>query len=602
MKSYQSLGQLFLTRTQIHPGKNAIGKVEGDIIRFHSYKEYAFLVDQIAAGLNELGLKAGDKVSIISQTRVEWHLCDMGILNAQGTVVPIYPNYIQSEVDWVLEHSESKFMICENEAQINKLKSSQKFQKLERIILIESEEVDLSQFSNLNIIKLSELMSIGRRKMDQRPKLIQMMIDEIEPSTIATIIYTSGTTGLPKGAVITHEAILAMLSNIENTLTPQVGENDRNLIFLPLSHVLGRCDSYLHLIFGLESLYAQSIEKIIDNLKTCSPTFMIAVPRIFEKIYERINIKISKESHLKQAAFKWGLSVGKNYFDKLDQDLAPETSEVIQKNLAYKLVFKKIYEQFGGRIRFFVSGGAPLNKEIVEFLRNANLTILEGYGLTETIAPCTLNPLSKQISGTVGIPLGDVQLKFAEDSEILIKTKALFTAYYKNDEATREAFTEGFFKTGDIGELTQEGYLKITDRKKDIIITSGGKNVAPQKIESAAKLSPYIAQFVVIGDQKKYLAALVGIEQEAFAELLPEYGLDRHCSFEELAGHQLTHDLIKNEIEKLNQGLPRHEQIKQFKLLTTELTQENGYLTASLKIKRKKVVKDYEKEIDSLYQ
>lgn len=603
MKQYNSLGQLFLERVTSRPEKESIGRVDGELVKFYSNKEYALKTDRISAGLMNLGSLKGSKVALLSQTRVEWHLFDIGTLNSGGILVPIYPNYTIEEIDWVLNHSETEFLICEDEIQLSKLKNSRIASKLKKIILIESEEVDLNEYSQLNILPMADLLQIGKEHLGQNPSCVTEMIHSLHREDTATIIYTSGTTGEPKGAMIDHGAILQMLQNIHDTLNPQIGTEDRTLTFLPLSHVLGRCDSYLHLVFGLESVYAESIEKLVDNLKVAAPTVMIAVPRIFEKIYEKIYHRISQEGHIKNAAFEWALSVGKRYFEKIDQDLAPETSEILQKNLAYKLVFKKIYDQFGGRIRFFVSGGAPINQEIVSFLRNANLTILEGYGLTETVAPCTLNPISKQVLGSVGLPLGDVQIKFSEENEILIKSRALFKGYYKNETASKEVMTEdGFFCSGDIGELTAEGYLRITDRKKDIIITSGGKNIAPQKIESLAKLSPYISQIVIIGDKRKYLTALIEIEKDAFDKHLESFGLSRQASYSEIAGHQMTSNLLKSEIDKINQQLSRFEQIKQFRILKNELSIESGHLTPSLKIKKKKVINDFESQINSMYQ
>lgn len=602
MKHYNSLGQLFLDRVSNRPEKESIGRVDSEIIRFYSNKEYSLMVERISAGLLELA-PSGRHVALLSQTRVEWHLFDMGILNSGDVVVPIYPNYTVEEIDWVLNHSESSILICEDEFQLSKLNKSQYAQQLDKVILIQSDDVDLKKFNNIDILTMDQLQELGKKRLGNDPDSVKSVINNIQKDDLATIIYTSGTTGEPKGAMIDHGGILQMLQNIHDSLNPQVGPEDRTLTFLPLSHVLGRCDSYLHLVFGLESVYAESIERLIDNLKVASPTIMIAVPRIFEKIYERIHDKISQEGHIKRAAFEWGLSIGKKYFEKVDQDLAPESSEILQKNLAYKIVFKKIFDQFGGRVRFFVSGGAPLNPEIVLFLRNANLTILEGYGLTETIAPCTLNPIAKQMAGTVGLPLGDVQIKFAEDREILIKSRALFKGYFKNPNATEQALTaDGFFYSGDIGELNTQGYLQITDRKKDIIITSGGKNVAPQKIESLAKLSPYISQIMIIGDQRKYLTALIEIEKEAFMNKLDDFGLGRQARYEEIARHQMTTNLLKSEIDDINEKLSRFEQVKQFRILDRELSIESGHLTPSLKLKKKKVLQDFAPLIESMYQ
>ncbi len=417
---------------------------------------------------------------------------------------------------------------------------------------------------------------------------------------MASIIYTSGTTGEPKGAVITQDGIVSMLMNVEKTIKGAFGPSDKTLVFLPLSHVLGRTDSLLPLIFGWQAVYAESIEKLIDNLAIVRPTVMIAVPRIFEKIYSKIMEKTTTGSVIEKQVFKWAVASAEKYFHKIDLDLSPSAPELLEYRLAKKLVFSKIYDRFGGRIRYFVSGGAPLAPEIIKFLRYANLTILEGYGLTETIAPVCLNPLAKQVPGTVGRPMGDVQISFAKDGEILIKTTALMKEYYKNPEATKEALQDGWLFTGDIGEFTSEGFLKITDRKKDLIKTSGGKYVVPQKIENMAKMKPHISQFVVVGEKRNFVTALIGIEKEAFLHMVDELNLPSDCTVSDLAKSPKVRELLQKEIDELNQNLAQFETIKKFTIVTEEFTTDN-FLTPSLKIKRKVVSEKYKKEIEAMY-
>jgi long-chain acyl-CoA synthetase len=337
-------------------------------------------------------------------------------------------------------------------------------------------------------------------------------------------------------------------------------------------------------------------------LNLVKPTIMIAVPRIFEKIYQKINDQVNQGPLWKQQSFKIAVQAAELYFQKIDQDRSPNAGELVAYKAAQKFVFNQIYQRFGGRIRYFVSGGAPLAPDIIQFLRYANLTVLEGYGLTETIAPCALNPLSRQVAGTVGKPIGDVEFRFAEDGEILIKTEAMFKEYYKNPEATQAAFGEdGWFKSGDIGHFTPEGYLQITDRKKDLIITSGGKNVAPQKIENKLKAQRWISQAVVIGDNRKYLTAIIGIEKERFIEQLEALGLNLDCSHKELSENPKVKELIEHDIQKANQELAQYESIKRFCIAPMEFTTQN-YLTPSLKIKRKLVNQDFKSQIEAMYQ
>jgi long-chain acyl-CoA synthetase len=425
-----------------------------------------------------------------------------------------------------------------------------------------------------------------------------LKINNLHDDDLASIIYTSGTTGDPKGAVVTHGAFTHMLLNVKGFTHNSINENDRTLTFLPLSHVFGRCDSLLNLVFGNETVYAESIDKLLDNIQLVRPTIMLAVPRIFEKIYEKVLLDIRNSSSLKQGVFNWAMIAANKYYETIASDKSPSTMEIIQFNAAYKLVFEKVYQKFGGRIRYFISGGAPLSTGIIEFLRNANLTLLEGYGLTETIAPCCLNPFSKQITGTVGRPMGDVEFKFADDLEILIKTKGMFKEYYKNPEATSEAIdSEGWFHSGDIGHFTQEGYLKITDRKKDIIITSGGKNIAPQKIENLLKMQPNISQCVIYGDKMKYLSVVIGIEKDSFLNDIDS--INDETTIEDLAKNPDVLEIIGEQILNVNENLANFETIKKFYIAPVEFTTEN-FLTPSLKIKKKLVIETYKVDIDSM--
>ena len=569
-----------------------------------SFREYRNTVDILASALNKAGMNVGDKVAILAQSCKEWHFLDLAILCSRACVVPVYPSYLTNDIDYIFKHSDSSILIIENDKQMEKVVPvMQNWTNLKVVIsLTELPEETIKKFRNTcAYFTYKDLLRIGADELKSNPDLLENHITNQLPEEYASIIYTSGTTGEPKGAVITHHALVTMLLNVDKTIQGAFTANDRTLVFLPLSHVLGRCDSLLPLVFGWQAVYAESIEKLVDNLQIVKPTIMNAVPRIFEKIYAKIMAQVEEGNLVEKQVFKWAQMVAENYFSKIDQDRSPSAVDLVEFKLAQKLVFSKIYARFGGKIRYFVSGGAPLSPEIIKFLRYANLTILEGYGLTETIAPCCLNPLTKQVPGTVGRPLGDVQIAFAADGEIKIKSEALFKEYYKNPSATAEAIKDGWFYSGDIGEFTADGYLKITDRKKDLIKTSGGKFVAPQKIENMAKTQPHISHIVVIGDQKKYLTALIGIEKERFLPKLEELGLSTDCSLEELYRHEKVKEIIGKEIETINQELAQFETIKKFSILPEEFTVEN-FLTPSLKIKRKLVTARYSSIIEAMYQ
>jgi long-chain acyl-CoA synthetase len=605
MKTESTISQLFYKKTTKLPHKKAIGWVDGNELHFLNNSDYLEKVKTLFYGLIKLDIQTQDRVAILAQTCKEWHFFDLAALCTRAVVTPIYPTYMANEVEYILNHSETKILILENESQFQKVLEIQKnLIHLKYIISLKdiSHESLTKLDSKIIFHSYQQFIENGNAEAQNSPKLFNASIEAGISSDIASIIYTSGTTGDPKGAVITQKAFMTMLYNAHNFLKTNILSSDRTLTFLPLSHVLGRCDSFLSLVFDFECVYAESLDKVVDNLQVAKPTIMIAVPRIFEKVYSKILDNIAKENELKKKVFDWALKASNSYFEAINNDKSPGTYQILQKNLAYKLVFEKIYNRFGGRIRFLISGGAPISPDIIRFLQNANLTILEGYGLTETVAPCVLNPVVRQIPGTIGIPLGDVQVKFAEDGEIMLKTEALFSHYYKNEAATAEAIVDGWFLTGDIGELTSDGYIRITDRKKDIIITSAGKNVAPQKIENMLKLQKHISNAMVVGDKRKFLIAVISIDREAFMDELDGMGISGRPAYEELTTNPKIFEAIEEEIKTVNEDLAQFEKIKGFFIAANDFTVENGQITPSLKLKKKVILKAYEKEIDALYK
>jgi len=604
MTKPKTIPKLLDYRVNKNPKAKALGWINNNFVTTMTAQDKLDIVKKLSTSFRSIGVLKSIKVSILSQTRKEWHLLDLGILSAGGIVVPIYPSYPPNEIEFIFNHSESSIIIVEDEVQLQKvIKVQNKLSNLKNIISIETISKKTLKRLNQEIEYTSYIdflaLFAGREELQN----YHNMINEIAPEDIATIIYTSGTTNEPKGAVISHQAFISMLNNLAAGLAGNVTNEDKTLTFLPLSHVLGRCDSMLNLVFGLVCIYAESMDKIIDNLSIVKPTIMLAVPRIFEKIYTKIHFQLEESDAVTKSVFKWASAITDQYYEKISNDIAPSTFEIIQKNLAYKLVFSKIYNRFGGKIRFFVSGGASLSAKIITFLRNANLTVLEGYGLTETIAPCFVNPPARPIPGTVGVPLGDVQIKFAKDREILIKTEALFSGYFKDKEQSDEVIdAEGWFATGDLGELTAEGYLKITDRKKDIIITSNGKNIAPQKIENLMKIQPYISRFMVAGDDQEYLTGIVSIEKELFVGFLEKMSLNSDCTVKDIARHPLTRELIQKNVDEVNQQLASFETIKKFIIAQNEFSIESGELTPSLKLKKKLIRKMLKKEINAMYK
>jgi len=601
----RTIGKLLLKRVQLTPEAPAIGWIEAQEVRSLPFSAYKTQIEHLALGLMKHGMVTGDKVAILANTSKEWHLTDMATMCSRGTVIPVYPTYLAGEVKYIFNHSGARVLVLENDAQVEKIVPVlSELKELALIVTFQdlSEEVKKKIRNHVPFITLRELLKDGQEEHKTHPDWFDEGINQIKPDDIASIIYTSGTTGEPKGAVVTHNAFTTMLSNVHTFVKGAFGASDKTLTFLPLSHVLGRCDSFLPLVFGLHSVYAESFDRLVDNIQLVKPTVMLAVPRVFEKIYAKIHDQINSSPMWKQQAFKLAVQAGEQYFAKIDSDRSPNAGELLAYKAAKKVVFDAIYQKFGGKIRYFVSGGAPLSPDIIRFLRFADLTVLEGYGLTETIAPCALNPLTRQIPGTVGKPMGDVEFRFAEDGEILIKSQAMFREYYHNEEQTKDAFTEdGWFKSGDIGHFTTEGYLQITDRKKDLIKTSGGKFVAPQKIENMLKAQRWISHAVVVGEKRKFLTALIGIEKERFHGQLESLGLSLDCSLADLLAHPKIHEMIQQDIDAVNHDLAQFETIKRFVLVPDEFTTAN-FLTPSLKIKRKVVTEHFQAQIEAMYQ
>lgn len=600
----KTICDLLIDRHQKTPLNNAIGTIENKKISFINFQQYKETIESISIGLVNLGVRQQSKVCILSHTRKEWHFTDMAIMCSGAITVPIYPSYTAEEAEYIINHSDAEFLIIENLEQFKKFLSIQKKAlRIKKVICFEgikSEEVK-KLASRIGFISLNECISIGINESQQNPDQFHLNIQNISPDSLATIVYTSGTTGKAKGAIIKHQALFQVLSNLKKYTHSAVHKEDRLLTYLPLSHVLGRLESFFPILFGLEAVYAQDMKKLLLDIPLAKPTLLLAVPRVLEKIHEKA-MKSINASEIKKNIFSLAMSAANNFYDSVERDKTPTTSTIIQYQLAKKLVFDNIFQMFGGRVRYFISGGAPLSTEVIKFMRNVNLTVLEGYGLTETIAPCIINPLNKQVPGSVGRPIGDVEIKFLEDGEILLRSQAMFSGYYKDEAATKKSLDlDGWLHTGDIGAFDNSGFLKITDRKKDIIITSGGKNVAPQKIESQLKLAPCISHALIIGDKKKFLTVLIAIERESIESYFKEFEISDEPSLEDLANHPKINALIEEEITQVNQSLASFEKIKKFKIIPEEITTEN-YLTPSLKIKKKLLAKNYKLLIDAMYK
>lgn len=559
----------------------------------YSWTEYKEKIESVACALLSYGIKPGDKVAIMSNTRIDWAFCDFGILSVQAVTVPIYQTVTPEDLEFVLNNSEAKILFLENRSVIKTYQQvKDRCPHLKKVICFENTRDHDPQF-----MPWSEFLLFGQQEKSEFQSTFHKLCSETKRTDTATLIYTSGTTGQPKGVVLTHEQIMSEVS--EAFTYCGVTDQDTTLTFLPYAHVMGRIELWGHMLHGYTMAFAESIEKVRSNLLDIQPTILVSVPRIFEKVYSAIYSQMGN-NFLKVKTFKWALDIGLKVGEcKLEKKPIP-IHLFAQYEIAKKLVLDKVKNAFGGKLRFAISGGAPISRDIALFFHACDILILEGYGLTETTAAICVNTPFNYRFGSVGRPIGDVQLKIAEDGEILVKSKKVMKEYYKNKEATDSTIIDGWFHTGDIGEIMQSGDLKITDRKKDLIKTAGGKYVAPQKLENMVKLHSFVSNVLIHGDQKKYIVALITLDQAQLKKIGSELGI-ADDSIEKLSQNHQILEKVRRAIAETNAQLANFETIKKFLILPNDFTVESGELTPSLKVKRKVLDKKYAKQIEALY-
>ena len=557
-----------------------------------SYDSLSDDVSALAAFLKHKGIEARDRIAILSENRPGWYLADMAILSIGAIDVPLYPSLPPNQIEYILKDSGSRAIIVSNMLQLGKILSVwQNLPDLEFMIVMNrlDEKVD-------GVTELSDAKKTGRAILDTTPDYISYTM--LKPDDIATIIYTSGTTGLPKGVMLTHRNICENVKSCSSII--RLDESDRSLSFLPLSHSYERTGGY-YLLFacGAQIYLAETVETVSLNITEAKPTIIITVPRLFDRIKANILKQIDNESPVKQQIFKWAHTTGLEYHKQLQTG---KSSPVLftKHRIADRLVYAKIRNKLGGHLRYFVSGGAALPQKVGEFFQAFGITILEGYGLTETSPVTNVNRPEKVKFGTVGPVVDNVTVKIDSDGEILFKGPNIMKGYWNDEEATNEVIYDDWFHTGDIGELDEDGYLKITDRKKHIIVTSGGKNIAPLPIEELIAENNYVDQVMVVGEKKPFLIALIVpdfSELESFTDEQQIICKTRN----ELIEHQEIRKIYESHLRNISRQLAAHEKVRKFLLMTEPFTIENGYMTPTLKLKRKAISKAFEKEIDSLF-
>jgi len=562
-----------------------------------SYGQFYQRVLMAARGLAKLGVEPGEKVAILSENRAGWVIADLGILCAGGVDVPIYATNTPEQVAYVLQHSGARIVFVSTRLQYEKLlEVRDELPQLETVIAFERFIGDKS----LPVFHLYQLSEISHPISEQEKEEIEARIASIGSDDLITLIYTSGTTGRPKGVMLTHANFL---SNARFGLDRLGGRDTQEtfLSFLPLSHVLERTAGYYAaLMSGSRIAFAESVDKVVENLVEIRPTALVSVPRLFEKIYSRIYENVHLMPPPKRKLFHKAVEVGRAYVYRRYIENRPAGLLGAKYRFYDRLIFAKIRQRFGGNLKFCISGGAPLDKTINEFMWIIGIPTFEGYGLTETSPAITLSSLDQTRFGSVGRPLEQTEVKLADDNELLVRGPQLMRGYYKNDGATAEAIEDGWFRTGDIARIDEEGDIYIVDRKKEIIVTAGGKNIAPQPLENELKLDKYISQAYVYGDRKPYLVALITPNMERLIELGHEKNLDSF-DIEALVANEKVRQVFAERIEQFNAGLPSYETIKKFVLLPRDFSVEGGELTPTLKLKRKVIYDKYRERIETLY-
>ncbi len=593
---YRSIPEMYYRQAEKNKGKAIVRhKKEGKWIDV-TWDQNKDSAESFACGLIKLGIKPQDKICLLSENRNEWYVSDIAIQSAGAVTVPIYATNTPEQVAYIVNNSDAVAIIISTEQQYNKIKMKKSNMPNLKYI------ISMDKLNNgEGVIWFYDVATSGKsadlkQELDKRLK-------GINSEDLASIIYTSGTTGDPKGVMLTQSNLLSITDAAYDLFKDELTE-EVMLSFLPLSHGYARIADFYVPIYhakGIQAI-AESIDKVADNLKEIKPTMFVSVPRVYEKVYGKIISQVESDKPMKKKIFYWAVSVGSAAAPYLMEGKPLPLFLSLKYKLAGLLVFKKIREAVGGRLKFAISGGAPLSKELGEFFFALGIKIVEGYGLTETSAIFMANPPKKVKFGTVGKPFKGYELKIAPDGEILLKGSNVMKGYYKNPEATKEVLDkDGWLASGDIGFVDKEGYLHITDRKKDLIVTAGGKNIAPQPIENKLKMNMYIDEAVMIGDKRPYCVALIVPSFEILKDVARKEGIS-YNSEKELIDHLRIKELISAAIDETNSGFAKYETIKKFALIPQLFSQETGELTPTIKVKRNAVEKKYREIIEGLYR
>lgn len=550
-------------------------------------------VNQLMAGLYELGLRKGDAVGILSNTSCEWGQMDWATKNLGGVTVTIYPSLMPDTIAFIANDSSTKVLAIEDKEQYDKLtKVRSELANVQKVIVFDPTGMPSDDW----VMTFDALKTLHKGSAEEQMQLAKQLAAAIQPEDPATIIYTSGTTGNPKGAVLSHHSFMRQLDALRKSLPIAAGNID--LLFLPLAHVFGHLQHLAGVYYGFNTAIIESMKTVVADIQSVKPELVFSVPRIYEKIFSTAKARSEQKATTKKI-FNWAVGVAREMSRVKQNKQSPSAALKIQYALADKLVLHKIRALLGGNLRFAVTGAAPLDIEILEFFNGAGVPLLEGWGLTETTAAATVNSPDNYRLGTVGRALDGIEIKIASDGEILLRGPQIMQGYYNNSEKTAETFQDGWFMTGDIGVLDSDGFLKIVDRKKDLLITAAGKNIAPQSVEAAFKNSQYISQCAVYGDRKPYLVGLLTLDMEVLNDWAKREGIDLGQNPHQ---HPKVKELIAAEAAAANATLASFEQLKYYEILPEDFSVENGLLTPTLKVRRKYIHDHYRTTYEELYQ
>jgi long-chain acyl-CoA synthetase len=595
-----TLPHLFLGKVKTYGERVALREKDLGVWQEISWVDYHRHVRHFCLGMIELGLAAGERVSIFGNNEPKWLYADLAAQSAGAIAVGVYPTNPTKEAAYVIGHSGSMFVVCDDQEQVDKvLEARTELPELKKIFVMDMK--GLRNYREPMIMSFEAVENLGRKIEEKDPEAYWRLIEELRPEDVAIMVYTSGTTGPPKGAMLSHENIVNFL-HAQNQVIPQT-DQDEVVSYLPLCHVAERIMSvFLPMYTGATVNFAESVETVTMDMQEILPTFFLAVPRIWEKMMASVIIKMKDATWLKRKTYEICMPWGAAYADAWLSGGPVPAGTQLKYALGWFLLFRKLKKELGLlRTRFALSGAAPIAPEVLKYFHDLGVRIYEGWGMTEETGIATCNRPGDIKLATVGKPIPGTEIRIAEDGEILLKNNHIFVGYWKDPEATDRTIVDGWLHTGDVGEIGEDGRLKITDRKKEIIITSGGKNIAPSEIENRLKCSPYINEAVVVGDGRKYLAALIQIEYDNVAKWAQEQGI-AYTTFKSLSETPEVAGLIQQEVDEANREFAQVEQVKRFRLLTKELDHDDDELTATLKLRRKTVYNKFKDIIEEMYR